>query len=191
MSTPSPAARHAQLSRELEAHNYRYYVMDDPSVTDAAYDTLMRELRALEAEHPELVTAASPTQRVSGEPRAGVTKVKHEVRMFSLDNAYDHAELKEFGRRVNDGLPSGVTPTFCVEPKLDGASVEVIYDGGHLVQASTRGDGETGEEITANVKTIREIPWIKAMAPSIAKKNNGRHGVAGNSCRNRTRARPP
>ena len=160
MTTKSPAERHAQLSHELEAHNYRYYVMDDPSVTDAAYDTLMRELRALEAEHPELVTPASPTQRVSGEPRAGVTKVKHEVRMFSLDNAYDHTELKEFVRRVNDGLPSGVSPTFCVEPKLDGASVEVIYDGGHLVQASTRGDGETGEEITANVKTIRGVPLV-------------------------------
>ena len=160
MTTKSAAERHAQLSHELEAHNYRYYVMDDPSVTDAAYDTLMRELRALESEHPELVTPASPTQRVSGEPRAGVTKVKHEVRMFSLDNAYDHTELKEFVRRVNDGLPSGVAPTFCVEPKLDGASVEVIYDGGHLVQASTRGDGETGEEITANVKTIRGVPLV-------------------------------
>jgi DNA ligase (NAD+) len=151
-------SRHADLVREIEAHNYRYYVLDDPSVTDAAYDALMRELRALESARPELVTPGSPTQRVSGEPRAGATKVKHGVRMFSLDNAYSDEELREFVRRVNDGLPSGATPTFCVEPKLDGASVEVVYVGGHLAEASTRGDGETGEEITANVRTIRGVP---------------------------------
>jgi DNA ligase (NAD+) len=152
------AKRHAEIVKELEAANYRYYVLDDPTLTDAEFDTLLRELRAIEAEHPELVTAASPTQRVSGEPRAGVTKVKHHVRMFSLDNAYNETELKEFVRRVNDGLPTGATPAYCIEPKLDGASVEVIYEGGHLVQASTRGDGETGEEITANVRTIRNVP---------------------------------
>ena len=158
MTPPNAARRHAELAREIEAHNYRYYVMDDPSVTDAAYDALMRELRAIEAEHPALVSPRSPTQRVSGEPRAGAVKVKHRVRMFSLDNAYSAEELGEFVRRVNDGLPTGATPTFCVEPKLDGASVEVVYDGGHLVEASTRGDGETGEEITANVRTIRGVP---------------------------------
>ena len=159
MTAPNdPKHRHDDLVREIEAHNYRYYVMDDPSVTDAAYDALMRELRALEAAHPELVTARSPTQRVSGEPRLGATKVKHGVRMFSLDNAYSDEELKEFLRRVKDGLRSGATPTFCVEPKLDGASVEVVYEGGHLALASTRGDGETGEEITQNVRTIRGVP---------------------------------
>jgi DNA ligase (NAD+) len=156
--TASARSRHDALVRALEAHNYRYYVLDDPSVTDAEYDALMRELRALEVEHPSLVTSRSPTQRVSGEPRAGAVKVKHSVRMFSLDNAYSEAELREFVRRVGDGLPAATTPTFCVEPKLDGASVEVVYDGGHLVQASTRGDGETGEEITANVRTIRGVP---------------------------------
>ena len=156
--TPSPAQRHARLVREIEAHNYRYYVLDDPGVTDAEFDALLRELRALEAAHPELVTPRSPTQRVAGEPRAGAVKVKHAERMFSLDNAYSEDELKEFVRRVNDGLPTGATPVFCVEPKLDGASVEVIYDDGHLVQASTRGDGETGEDITANVRTIRGVP---------------------------------
>ncbi|MGO8999832.1 MAG: NAD-dependent DNA ligase LigA [Polyangiaceae bacterium] len=157
-STPPAERRHADLVREIEAHNYRYYVLDDPSITDAQYDALMREIRALEAAHPELVTPRSPTQRVSGEPRAGATKVKHGVRMFSLDNAYSDEELKEFVRRVKDGLSAGATATFCVEPKLDGASVEVVYEGGHLVQASTRGDGETGEEITANVRTIRGVP---------------------------------
>ena len=158
MTTPPPAQRHAALVREIEAHNYRYYVLDDPGVTDAEFDTLLRELRALETAHPELVTPRSPTHRVAGEPRAGATKVKHAVRMFSLDNAYDEAELKEFVRRVDDGLPTGATPVFCVEPKLDGASVEVVFEGGHLVLASTRGDGETGEDITVNVRTIRGVP---------------------------------
>jgi DNA ligase (NAD+) len=159
MTAPTDAeSRHAELVREIEAHNYRYHVLDDPSVTDAEYDASMRELRALEAAHPALVSPRSPTQRVSGEPRAGATKVKHGVRMFSLDNAYSDDELKEFVRRVNDGLPTLATPTFCVEPKLDGASVEVVYEGGQIVQASTRGDGETGEEITANVRTIRGVP---------------------------------
>jgi DNA ligase (NAD+) len=154
----SPAERHAQLVREIDAHNYRYYVLDDPSVSDAAFDRLIRDLRALEAQHPELVTAHSPTQRVGGEARTSVVQVKHEVRMMSLDNAYSEEELSEFHRRVVDGLPDGEVPRFCVEPKLDGASVEVIYEGGLLVQASTRGDGETGEDITNNIKALRYMP---------------------------------
>jgi DNA ligase (NAD+) len=154
----TPAERHAQLVRQLDAHNYRYYVLDDPVVTDADFDRLMRELRTLEAEHPELATADSPTSRVGGEARTAVAQVRHAVRMLSLDNAYSADELAEFYRRVRDGLPDGQTPSFCVEPKLDGASVEVIYEGGRLVQASTRGDGETGEDITMNVRTIRSIP---------------------------------
>jgi DNA ligase (NAD+) len=154
----NPKARHAELAHAIEAHNYRYYVLDDPSVSDADYDAMMRDLRAIEAEHPELVTPRSPSQRVSGEPREGVTKVKHAVRMFSLDNTYGTDDLAEFVRRVTDGLPSGAALDFCVEPKLDGASVEVVYEGGHLAQASTRGDGETGEDITVNVRTIRGVP---------------------------------
>jgi DNA ligase (NAD+) len=154
----SPAERHAAIVKELEAANYRYYVLDDPTLTDAQFDALLRELRGIEAEHPELVTKASPTQRVAGEPREGVTKVKHPHRMFSLDNAYGTDDLKEFFRRVDDGLPTGAKAIFCIEPKLDGASVEVIYDHGEIVQASTRGDGETGEDITVNVRTIRTVP---------------------------------
>jgi DNA ligase (NAD+) len=152
------AARHAELVQEIEAQNYRYYVLDDPRLTDAEFDVLLRELRALEEAHPELATPRSPTQRVAGEVRAQVAKARHAVRMFSLDNAYSLEEMKEFARRVDDGLPTGVTPEFTVEPKLDGASVEVIYEGGALVQASTRGDGETGEDITVNVRTIRGVP---------------------------------
>ncbi len=154
----TPAARHAKLVREIEAHNYRYYVLDDPSVSDETYDGLVRDLRALEEAHPELVTDDSPTRRVGGEARAGAVQVKRAVRMLSLDNAYTADELAEFHRRVVEGLPEGEAPRFCVEPKLDGASVEVVYRGGRLVQATTRGDGETGEDITPNVRTMRSVP---------------------------------
>jgi DNA ligase (NAD+) len=154
----TPAQRHAQLVREIDAHNYRYYVMDDPIVTDADFDRLLRELRAIEQAHPELATADSPTRRVGGEPRTSAAHVKHASRMLSLDNAYNSDELAEFYRRVADGLPKGETPRFCVEPKLDGASVEAIYEAGRLVQASTRGDGETGEDITQNIRTVRSVP---------------------------------
>jgi DNA ligase (NAD+) len=154
----TPAERHAQLVAEIESHNYRYYVLDDPVISDADFDGLLRELRALEAAHPELETHDSPTKRVGGEPRTSVAHVKHTPRMLSLDNAYTTEELSDFFRRVGEGLKAGETTRFCVEPKLDGASVEVIYDGGRLVQASTRGDGESGEDITANVRTIRNTP---------------------------------
>jgi DNA ligase (NAD+) len=153
-----PKERHAELVREIAAHNYRYYVLDDPQVTDAEFDRLMRDLRTLEEANPDLATTDSPTNRVGGEARTGVVQVKRERRMLSLDNAYSGEELAEFHRRVKDGLREGQVPRFCVEPKLDGAGVEVVYEGGRLVQATTRGDGETGEEITANVRTIRSIP---------------------------------
>jgi DNA ligase (NAD+) len=154
----TPAERHAQLVREIDAHTYRYYVLDDPSVTDADFDRLMRALRTLEAEHPELATRNSPTQRVGGEARISISQVKHVARMMSLDNAYSREELAEFQQRVRDGLPDGEVPRYCVEPKLDGAGIEVVYQGGHLVQASTRGDGETGEDITNNVQALRYMP---------------------------------
>lgn len=154
----SPSDRHAALVRELTAHEYRYYVLDDPAVTDAEFDALMNQLRALEAEHPELVTADSPTQRVGGQARPHVTKIKREHKMFSLDNAYSPADMIEFHRRVVDGLRDGDVPTFTVEPKLDGASIEVVYDKGRMVQATTRGDGAEGEEISPNVRTIRGVP---------------------------------
>jgi DNA ligase (NAD+) len=154
----SPAERHAELLRQIDADNYRYYVLDDPVVTDADFDRTLRELKAIEEAHPELSTADSPTQRVGGAARTSVVQVKRPTRMLSLDNAYSAEELSEFHRRVVDGLPEGQVPRFCVEPKLDGASVEVVYDGGRLVQASTRGDGETGEDITENVRTIKSVP---------------------------------
>ncbi len=167
LSSVTPAERHAQLVREIDAHNYRYYVLDDPGVGDAEFDALLRELRAFEAKHPELVTPDSPTQRVGGEPRTSVRQVKRRVRMLSLDNAYTAEELGEFFRRVREGLPEGEEPRFCVEPKLDGASIEVVYRGGRLVQATTRGDGETGEDITENIRTIRSIPLRIAHAETL------------------------
>ncbi|HRG98866.1 MAG TPA: NAD-dependent DNA ligase LigA [Polyangiaceae bacterium] len=164
---PTAREAHAKLVRELAAHNYRYYVLDDPSVTDAEFDALLRELRALEAAHPELVSPSSPTQRVGGEARAQVAKVKRKTKMFSLDNAYSQDDLGEFLRRVRDGLPEGQVPTFTVEPKLDGASVEVVYEGGALAMATTRGDGETGEDITPNLRTLRNVPLSVAHAGTL------------------------
>jgi DNA ligase (NAD+) len=157
MTSVSPKARHEQLSRELEEHNHRYYVLDQPSISDAEYDKLFRELVAIEKEHPELSSAASPTQRIGAQPREGFSKVKRPVRMFSLDNAYSEAELREFDRRAREGLELEQV-VYVAEPKLDGASVEVVYEGGVLTLASTRGDGETGEDITSNVRTIRAVP---------------------------------
>jgi DNA ligase (NAD+) len=164
-AVPSNAsARHAALSRAIDAHNYRYYVLDDPSVTDAEFDALLGELKSLEATHSELVTPDSPTQRVAGEVRSGAVKVKHGVRMSSLDNAYSTEDVAEFFRRVRDGLSDRETLEFVIEPKLDGASIEVVYENRRIVVASTRGDGETGEDITANVRTIRGIPLTIAYA---------------------------
>lgn len=150
--------RHAELVAEIRAHDYRYHVLDDPSISDQTYDSLYAELRTLEAEHPELGTADSPTQRVGAGPRTDLRSVRHAVPMMSLDNTYNTAELTEFVRRVRDGLPSRAEPQFCVEPKLDGASVEILYRDGKLTEGSTRGDGVTGEEIAANLRTMRSLP---------------------------------
>jgi DNA ligase (NAD+) len=158
MTEPAARQRHAELCRELEQHNHSYYVLDAPSISDAHYDRLFRELTALEAAHPELVSPSSPSQRVGAEPREGFVKVVRKVRMFSLDNAYSEAELLEFDRRARDGLGELETLTYVAEPKLDGASIEVSYVAGKLSLASTRGDGETGEDVTANIRTIRALP---------------------------------
>jgi len=152
------AARHAELVREIHAHDYRYYVLDDPTVTDSEYDALLRELRALESQDPSLRTQDSPANRVSGALRGDLRSVRHVERMMSLDNTYSEAELGEFLRRVRDGLRAGTEVSFCVEPKLDGASIEVLYREGRLQEGSTRGDGEYGEEITENLRTIRSLP---------------------------------
>lgn len=158
----TPKDRHAKLVREIRAHDHRYYVLDDATVSDRDYDALLAELRALEAGHPELVTAESPTQRVAGAPRDEVKKAVHAERMMSLDNTYSEDELREFFRRVTDGLPDGAEVAYAVEPKLDGASLEVVYEGGALVLAATRGDGVVGEDVTTNVRTLRGVPLVVA-----------------------------
>lgn len=159
MSAPAKARkRHAELVDEIRGHDYRYYVLDDPIITDRQYDTLYRELRDLEEKHAELCTPESPTQRVGGKPRDSVNSIERPVPMMSLDNTYSDEELGEFARRVGDRLPDGAAVRYCVEPKLDGGSIEIVYRGGKLVQGTTRGDGKTGEEITENLKTIRSLP---------------------------------
>ncbi|CAM3981224.1 NAD-dependent DNA ligase LigA [Ectopseudomonas alcaliphila] len=160
------AQRISELRNELDAHNYRYYVLDEPSVPDAEYDRLFRELQALEAEHPELVTPESPTQRVGGEALSAFGEVRHEVPMLSLGNAFEEDDLRAFDRSVQSGLGvpggdllgGGAEIEYSCEPKLDGLAVSLRYENGQLVRGATRGDGSTGEDITSNVRTIRNVP---------------------------------
>ncbi len=142
----------------LEQHNYNYYVLDTPSIPDAEYDRLLRELSALETQNPEFLSADSPTQKVGGAALSKFEQVAHQVPMLSLDNAFSEDEFTGFNRRIKERLMSTDELTFCCEPKLDGLAVSIIYRDGVLVQAATRGDGFTGENITQNVKTIRNVP---------------------------------
>jgi len=153
----SVAGQLESLREELRRHEHTYYVLDAPTVTDAEYDVLMRMLQALEAEHPDLVTADSPTQRVGGKPREGFVKAAHSSPMLSLDNALNEEELRAFDRRVRDLLGEEEFQ-YVAELKLDGLSMAARYTGGALSQAITRGDGQTGEEVTANARTIRSLP---------------------------------
>lgn len=146
-----------QLREALRYHNYRYYVLDDPVVSDAEYDRMMEQLRALEEEYPDLQTPDSPTQQVGGEPRDELGTVEHPAPMLSLKSAYEEADVRSFDQTCRDELDLE-TVEYTAEPKFDGLAVELIYEDGQLVQASTRGDGQTGEEITANVKTIKSVP---------------------------------
>jgi len=146
-----------ELRRLIEHHNYSYYVLDDPEVPDAEYDRLMRELETIESDFPELVTAGSPTQRVSGTPMDGFETVLHRVPMLSLGNAFSDEEVADFQRRVSQGLERDDI-TFVAEPKLDGVAISLTYVEGLLTTAATRGDGERGEDVTANVRTIRAVP---------------------------------
>ena len=151
------AARAAELRAQLAQHDYRYYVLDDPEVPDAEYDRLMLELRALEAADPQLISPDSPTQRVSGSPSAGFGQVTHQVPMLSLDNAFTEEDLVAFDRRIHERLQLSGDLDYVAEPKLDGLAVTVIYRDGLLVQAATRGDGVTGEDVTANVRDRKSV----------------------------------
>jgi DNA ligase (NAD+) len=145
------------LREKIRHHEYRYYVLDDPEITDAEFDRLMNELKKLEAEHPELITPDSPTQRVGGKPREGFIKVPHSIPMLSLDNAYSEDELRAWERRVHE-LSGRKDIEYVCELKLDGMSLALRYEGGKLVRGITRGDGSTGEDVTSNVRTVRSVP---------------------------------
>ena len=147
------------LRQDLRRYEYEYHVVDNPTIPDAEYDRLFHQLKALEAAHPELITADSPTQRVGAKPLSGFAQIRHEIPMLSLDNAFSDEEFYAFVKRIEDRLirlPESLT--FCCEPKLDGLAVSILYVNGVLTQAATRGDGTTGEDITANIRTIRNIP---------------------------------
>ncbi len=161
-------ARLEDLRERIRHHEYCYYVLDAPEISDAAFDALMRELKALEAEHPELVTADSPTQRVGGKPEGSFAKVAHSRPMLSIDNVNSEEELREWVRRVEElaaKIPNAPAVSYVCEYKLDGMSMALHYGGqsakdhaAHLVRALTRGDGTTGEDVTLNVRTIRSVP---------------------------------
>jgi DNA ligase (NAD+) len=159
MATLDNAARRAaQLRDELNQHDYRYYVLNEPSVPDAEYDRLMMELREIEAAHPELVTHDSPTQRVSGAAASEFAEARHAMPMLSLENGFTDEDLLDFDRKVRERLGRAGPIDYAAEPKLDGLAISVIYRGGVYERAATRGDGVTGEDVTANVATIRSVP---------------------------------
>jgi DNA ligase (NAD+) len=152
------AARVKELKETLERYNYRYHALDDPEVPDSEYDRLMLELRALETQYPELLTPDSPTQRVGAAPVAAFGAVKHSLAMLSLDNAFSEEDVRDFDRRVQERLGVKGPIRYSAEPKLDGLAISARYENGVFAQGATRGDGETGEDITQNLKTIKALP---------------------------------
>ncbi|HME11884.1 MAG TPA: NAD-dependent DNA ligase LigA, partial [Candidatus Acidoferrum sp.] len=162
MAKPAPAAvkkQIAELREKLRHHEYKYYVQDDPEISDAAYDRLMSRLKELETAYPELTTADSPTVRVGGTPRAGFETIQHSRPMLSLDNSYSYEDLREFDRRARE-VSGQEKIEYVAEHKFDGLSISLQYEDGVLVRAVTRGDGRTGEDVTLNVKTIRSVPLL-------------------------------
>lgn len=150
----------AALKIEITEHNYRYYVLDEPSVPDAEYDRLFRKLQELEKQHPDLITDDSPTQRVGSKLLSQFAEVRHEIPMLSLDNAFNETEILNFNKRIFDRLKQYDAIDYAAEPKFDGVAVSILYENGKLKQAATRGDGQTGEDITQNVRTISSIPLL-------------------------------
>jgi DNA ligase (NAD+) len=155
---PTPAERAAELRDLLERYNYRYHALDDPEVPDAEYDLRMVELRGIETEHPELLTLDSPTQRVGAAPVAAFGAIRHRIPMLSLDNAFTADEVRDFDRRIHERLEHEGPIRYSAEPKLDGLAISALYEDGRFVQGATRGDGETGEDITHNLRTIAALP---------------------------------
>ncbi len=177
MSKASPTAskdirsKAEKLRSEIRDHDYRYYVLADPSITDYRYDKLMQELIELESKYPDLITPDSPTQRVGGQPTKEFRQVRHPVAMLSLSNTYSEDELRDFDRRVKT-LIGGEAYEYVSELKFDGVALRLVYENGMLALAATRGDGETGDEITANVKTIRMIPLRLSLGGEMSKFSN-------------------
>ncbi len=157
MTADALRARAARLREDIEQHNYRYYVLDDPLISDADFDRLFRELQSLEVEHPELLTADSPTQRVGGAPAAEFSQATHRQPMLSLNNAFEDSEVEAFDRRIREALGTDLVE-YAVEPKFDGLAISLVYEKGLLIRGATRGDGYTGEDVTANLRTVRSIP---------------------------------
>ncbi len=158
MGSNLPRKEHQDLCRRIDHHNYRYHVLADPEISDAEFDRLLRRLEEIEAEYPELVFPGSPTQKVGGEPIPKFTKAEHAIPMLSLEKAYEEQDLSDWLARMERDLGAPVEGGFTVEPKLDGDSLELLYEKGRLVRAATRGDGRTGEDVTHTVRTIRSIP---------------------------------
>lgn len=154
----SPAQRLTQIINTINEYNYQYYVQDNPSVPDAEYDRLMRELLDIENDHPDLRSPDSPSQKVGGAALSAFEQVEHEVPMLSLDNAFDEGDMQAFEKRIKDRLKISTEISFSCEPKLDGLAVSILYENGQLVRAATRGDGRVGENITTNVRTIANVP---------------------------------
>ena len=147
-----------KLSTLLRTHSYKYHVLDAPEIEDSEYDVLFQELLSLEEKFPELLSKASPTQRVGSKPLSGFKKITHGSQMLSLDNAFSIKDLKDFDKRVKERLVLDEDLEYCCEPKLDGVAVNLIYKNGFLDKAATRGDGTTGEDITHNIKTLHSVP---------------------------------
>ena len=157
VKTAQIARQIEKLREDIRRHEYLYYVLDEPEISDVKFDRMMEELKQLESAHPELAAPDSPTRRVGGAPRKGVETRQHSPAMMSLDNTYSMEELEEFDRRVRE-LAGRDRVDYVTEHKFDGLSIALVYDGGVLTRGVTRGDGTTGEDVTANVRTIRSIP---------------------------------
>lgn len=164
----SAGKRAAELREQIQSHDYRYYVLNEPSVPDAEYDRLMKELRDIEAAHPDVVTADSPTQRVSGAAASEFGVVTHAIPMLSLNNGFTEEDLRDFDRKVRERLGRDGPIDYSATPKLDGLAISVLYRDGLFTRAATRGDGVTGEDVTANVATIRSVPQrLRGKAPAV------------------------
>src|SRR6516165_5624389 len=150
--------RAEELRQVINHHNYKYYVEDKPEISDREFDRLLDELKKIEETYPDLVTPDSPTQRVGGQPIEGFVAVRHRVPMLSIDNTYNAEELREFDKRVRKGLAKGEAVTYVVEPKIDGVAMSMTYEDGVFTVGATRGNGEEGDDVTHNLRTINGLP---------------------------------